>query len=339
MKSNAVGKMITWLVILLGVLMLTPGYSDRAWAKEEKAGKETPVKQELKFFSGSPSAGATWYPLSVGITQIFERSIPGLKTSLVPGGGAGGPITVGEGKADSGLVTLTILLNAYDGLPPFKKAYTNSMLVANLYDHFFHLVVLKDSGINKITDLKGKVISPGPKGQFSETCFRELLKVHNINPDKDVKIVSLGFADATESMKDGTVDCFASVSPPNTAVEDLSMARQIKFLDIDDVMVRKFCETLSGFQPTVWPASKLSYKGIDKDVKTVTTPVSIIVRTGLPNDLVYKMAKALAENLKQLDQVSPPMRGFEPKDLSRDLSPKAKFHLGAEKYYKERGWR
>lgn len=340
MRSKAIDKMIIWLVTLLWLLMFIPSYSDRASAKEEKAGRETPVKQELMFFSGSPSAGAAWYLLSVGITQIFERSIPGLKTSLIPGGAGGGPISVGEGRSQAGLVNLGPLLDAYEGLPPYKKPYGNLMLSANLYDHFFQIIVLKNSGINKITDLKGKIVSPGIKGQYSEFWFKKLLKVYNIDPDKDIKIVSLGFGDTVSAMKDGAVDCLATAaSIPLPAVEDLAMARKINFLNIDEVELKKFCETVNGFQPTIYPASKMPYKGEYNDTRTACVPLSVMVRTDLPNDLVYKITKALAENLKDLEQVSPPMRGFEPKNLAREISPKAKFHPGAEKYYKERGWR
>lgn len=329
MKNRSIIK----LILLVGLFMLIPGFSNSAPEKSE-------VIQEIRFFSGSPAAGGAWYPLSVGITQIFEKSIPGLKTHLVPGGAGGGPISVDEGESDTGLSTLGIILDAQEGLPPFKKAYGNLRLLGNLYDHIFQIIVLKNSGINKISDLKGKVVSPGIKGQYSEFRFKKLITLYNMDPEKDVKIVSLGFGDTVSTMKDGFVDCLASVAPfPMPAIIDLATSREIRFLDIDEVQLKKFCEMVNGLLPGVYPSSKISLKGKYNDIKTAFTPLNIIVRGDLPEDLVYKMTKALAENLKSLEEVSPLMKGFEPSNLGRKLSPKTRFHPGAEKYYRERGWK
>lgn len=335
MKSKVLRKDIFRLIILVALFTFVQYHSSSASGKEE-----IPIKQELRFFSGSPAAGGLWYLISVGITQIFERSIPGLRTSLAPGGAGGGPISVGEGQSAAGLVNLGAFLDAQEGLPPFKKAYGNLMLLANLYDHVFQIIVFKDSGINKITDLKGKIISSGIKGQYSEFWFKKLLKVYNMDPERDVKIVNLGFGDTVSAMKDGRVDCCASAaSMTNPGINELAASRNITFLSIDDAELKTFCETVNGFRPGIYPGSKVPHTGKYSDFKTAFMPLSVMVRADLPEDFVYKMSKALAENLKDLGQVAPLLVGFEPKDLAREISPRAKFHPGANKYYKEKRWR
>ena len=320
------------LMVVLPLITAFPNYSHA-----QKQG-EASVK-ELKFFSGSPAAGGVWYLLSVGITQIFEKSIPGLKTSLIPGGAGGSPISVGEGGAQAGLANLGPFLDGQEGLPPYKKAYGNLRVLATLYDHVFQIIVLKDSGINKIADLKGKVVSPGIKGQYSEFWFKKLLSIYGMNPEKDVKIVSLGFGDTVQSMKDGKVDCLATAAPiPMPSVEDLATARDIKFLSIDNEQLKTFCATVNGFEQGVLRANKIPFKGKHTDVMTAFLPLVVIVRADLPDEVVYRMAKSLAENTKSLETISASLRGFDPKDLARRLGPKAVFHPGAVKYYKERGW-
>ncbi len=329
-------KSIIGVVELFGIivsLMFFPGYSDSAPEKVE-------VKQELKFFSGSPSAGGAWYVLSVGVTRILEKSIPGLQTSLVPGGAGGGPISVGEGNAQTGFVNLGPFLDAQEGIYPYQKAYDNLRLLGNLYNHVYQIAVLKDSGINKIPDLRGKIVSTGIKGQAAEFSFKKLLKIYNIDITREIKFVFLGFNDSVEALKDKKIDCWAQPnSLPTPATEDLAMSREIKFLSIDDPQLQEFCSTVNGFRPGIVLGNKIPYKGKYDDLKTAFMPLSVMVRADLPEELVYKMTKALAENLKDLAPVSVSMRDFEPKNLARDLSPKAKFHPGAERYYKERGWR
>jgi TRAP transporter TAXI family solute receptor len=328
-------KCLFCIIIIFGILVFTPGYSNSQPKQEAK-----PVAQELKFFSGSPAAGGVWYLISVGITQIFQRSIPGITTHLVPGGAGGGPIVVGGGKADAGLANLGPLLDAQEGLPPFTKTYDNLRVLGNLYDHVFQIIVLKDSGINKISGLKGKVISPGVKGQYTEFWFKKLIKVYNMDPEKDIKIVSLGFGDTAEQMKDKRVDCLATAGPlMMSAMEELATSRDIKYLNIDDAELKKFCATTNGFRPGVVPGDKLVQARKYPNLVTALQPLLVMVRADLPEELVYKMTKALVENLKDLEQLTPPMRGFETKSIARDISPKARFHPGAERYYKERGWR
>jgi hypothetical protein len=328
-------KSLTCVAIIVGLLILIPSYSNGAPKQDQK-----PVAREIKFFSGSPAGGGVWYMISVGITQIFQKSIPGLSTSLVPGGAGGGPMVVGGGKADAGLVNLGPLLDAQEGLPPFPKAYGNLRLIGSLYDHVFQIIVLKDSGINKIRDLKGKVISPGVKGQWTEFWFKKLVKIYGLNPDKDVKIVSLGFGDTVSSMKDNRVDCLATAGPlMMAAMEDLASSREIKYLPIDGPELKRLCETVNGFRPGVVPGNTLVQSKVFPDLVTALMPLSVMVRADLPDDLVYKMTKALAEHIKDLQQLTPPMRGFDPKNLARSISPKVIFHPGAERYYKERGWR
>lgn len=330
------------------VMLLAVGCSGKGTEKKENTGQAQPSKtasgsaqmpSELRFFSGSSASGGAWYGLSVAINQIFEKNVPGLKTSLIPGGAGGGPISVGEGQSDAGLVNLGPLLDAQEGLPPFEKKYTNLRLVANLYDHVFQIVVLKDSGINSIQDLKGKTVCPGVKGQYSEFWFKQVLQIYGMDPDKDVKISNLGFSDAAEAMKNGQVDAIVSAAPlPLPAVTDLAMARNIKLLPFDKAELATIEKEMNGFTATVYPKDKIPYKGDFTDLDTALMPLSIMVRADLPDDLVYQMTKALAENITDLEHVSSQFKGFDPKSLARDLSPKAVFHPGAEKYYKEKGW-
>lgn len=250
-------------------------------------------------------------------------------------------MVVGSGKADAGLVNLGPLLDAQEGLPPFRQSYNNLRLIGSLYDHVFQIIVLKDSGIKSIRDLKGKIVSPGVKGQWTEFWFKKLFKIYGFDPEKDIKIVSLGFGDTVESMKDNRVDCLATAGPlMMAAMEDLASSREIRYLPIDQKELKKLCETVNGFRPGLVPGNTLvQSKSSFPDLQTALMPLSVMVRADVPEDLVYKMTKALAEHIQDLGQLTPPMRGFAAKSLARDISPKAKFHPGAERYFKERGWR
>jgi len=76
---------------------------------------------------------------------------------------------------------------------------------------------------------------------------------------------------------------------------------------------------------------------MDSDLMTAGTPLVITTHTEVPEDLVYKITKAMSEKVNKLEGVSAAMRGFNPKNLALDVG--VPLHPGALKRYKELGWR
>jgi hypothetical protein len=61
----------------------------------------------------------------------------------------------------------------------------------------------------------------------------------------------------------------------------------------------------------------------------------MIISSKLPDDLVYKITKAMVTNLPRLADIVKDMKGVTAKDLAQDIG--IPFHPGALKYYKEIG--
>src|SRR3546814_3891013 len=79
---------------------------------------------------------------------------------------------VQEGKADFGFGNSISTVDAVNGRAPFTAKSTNVCQVANLYPQYFQVVVLADSGINSIADLKGKSIAVQTRGNTAEVISR-----------------------------------------------------------------------------------------------------------------------------------------------------------------------
>jgi len=70
--------------------------------------------------------------------------------------------------------------------------------------------------------------------------------------------------------------------------------------------------------------------------ETSLSHFSIIgISAKLPDDLVYKITKTLANNLPRFADVVKDMKGVAPRDLALDIG--VPFHPGALKYFKEIG--
>ena len=142
---------------------------------------------------------------------------------------------------------------------------------------------------------------------------------------------------AVDLMKDGHIDAFcdlnSSLKDPSTV--DLSITREIRILPISDDIYGELAKTAAGLYQAVIPAG--SYNGVDQDVPTISSRLGLIVNPDLSDDLVYKLAKFLAENwVSDMHPVSKSLANVQPQGLAQELG--CPFHPGAAKYYRERGW-
>ena len=309
------------------------------WAFLSTNGMAQVKPQEISIRFAAAEPGGVWYPLAVGVSEIMKESIPGLVVSIEPGGGFGATLKVGEKKCEVGFSLGGTAMDAIGGVKPFPKAFPDIRSIGTLYIHYLKVAVIKGSGINGIKDLKGKKVSTGPKGQVSEYWAKVMFEIYGLDPSKDLTIRSLGFTDTIQSIKDGHLDAFfIGVPNPFPPMVDLSYARPITLINFEEDKIEAFCKKVKGFVKAVIPKKDLQhYKGVDSDLMTAGTPLVITTHVDVPEDLIYKMTKAMTEKVGKLEGVSGAMRGFNPKNLALDVG--VPLHPGSLKCYKELGWR
>ena len=80
-----------------------------------------------------------------------------------------------------------------------------------------------------------------------------------------------------------------------------------------------------------------AYHGVDSDVATIGVTNVLVVSSAIENDLAYAIVKLMFDQKAALVAAHPEARHLEV-PTAADVSP-APFHPGAERYYKERGWK
>ena len=80
-----------------------------------------------------------------------------------------------------------------------------------------------------------------------------------------------------------------------------------------------------------------TYKGVDENVETYAVTATVVTSANASEQMVYDTVKTVFENLDELKGTHAAFRGLEPKAMLKGLT--APLHAGAEKYYKERGWK
>jgi TRAP transporter TAXI family solute receptor len=289
-------------------------------------------KFDLKMMTGP--MGGSWYPLGGAIADAIQKEIPGVTVSVAPGGGMANVEGLELGKCDIGYSNSSSAVDAFYGRPPFKKKTENMRQLANLYPQYFQMVVWEDSGIKTVADLKGKTISPGPKGHTGELLAQQVLEVYGLSYKDMAKVHHVQYSDSVSLMKDGHAQAFIlGTTIPASTIIDLAAAKKIRLLSLPDDKIKALQKINAGYLKRVIP--KGTYPGVDYDVPGVGYFTHLVISAKLPDDLVYKITKTLANNLPRFANVVKDMKSTTPKDLALDLG--IPYHPGALKYYKEIG--
>jgi TRAP transporter TAXI family solute receptor len=289
-------------------------------------------KVDIRMMTGP--TGGSWIPLGGAIAELIQKSIPGTNISAAPGGGIANVMAVEEGKTDIGFGNSSSSVDGVAGRAPFKAPTKNVRQLANLYPQYFQMVVLEDSGIKSVADLKGKAICPGPKGHTGELLAQQVLQLYGLSYKDMSKVNHVQYSDSVNLMKDGHADAFIlGTTIPGSSILDLATSKKIRLLSLPDDKIREFQKMNAGYLKRIIPAG--TYPGVNYDVPGVGYFTHLVISAKLPDELVYKITKVISENVGRLADVVKDMKGVTVKDLALDIG--VPFHPGALKYYKEVG--
>ena len=279
--------------------------------------------------------GGSWIPLGGALKHMWEGAIPGLQIQQQPGAGIANVRGVDEGKAQIGFANSSTTVDGIEGRPPYPKKVTKVCQLANLYPQYFQVVALSNANVLSFADLKGKTLVTQPKGNTSEILTGEVLKINGMSYDSLNKVnFQASYTDAVDMMKDGHVQVFTlGTTAPASAIMDLASARDIVMVPVDDKTMAALKKENPGYNKLTIKAG--TYPKQDKDVPAIGYTTHIVAACDLPEDVVYKMTKAMATNVGDMAAVVKPITGLTAKDMAIDIG--VPFHKGAARYYKEVG--
>jgi NitT/TauT family transport system substrate-binding protein len=162
---------------------------------------------------------------NISVGQADQSSIPvglglwkkeGLNVEVIGVSGATAGIQqVAVGQVAYALVGTDALLIARSKGVKVKGFFTS------VQQPVYQVVSLKGSGINKIEDVKGKTIGVPDMSSGSVPFMRTILRRSNIDPDKDVKWVSVGYGGtAANAFRQKVIDVWAAWDTIVAALEN-----------------------------------------------------------------------------------------------------------------------
>jgi TRAP transporter TAXI family solute receptor len=294
--------------------------------------------QQKTIAIGTGGTGGVYYPLGGAVANVLSKNLPNVQaTAEVTGGSVDNLKLIGAGKSELGFTMADAALDALMGEDTFKgnKVALQTLLV--VYPNRMHVVTIEGSGIEKMSDLKGKRVSTGSPGSATEVMAFRVIEAAGLDKDKDMKRERLGVSESVNAVKDKKIDAFFWVGGiPTAAVTDLAATpgTKLKLIDHSDVVAKMNAKYGELYSTGTIP--KGSYPGYDKDNAIAEVWNIIVTGDKMSNDEAYQIVKTLVEKKADLVAVHKEAESFSLDNQKQAKSP-IPFHPGALKYFQEKG--
>ena len=294
------------------------------------------IAQNISIATGG--TGGVYYPLGGGIAAALSKYVPGMQaTAEVTGGSVDNLKLIGSGKP---YIALSMVDAAQDALKGVEKFNGNKVPVRTLmilYPNRMHVVTIEGTGINKISDLKGKRVSTGSPGSATEVMAFRVIEAAGLDKDKDMTRERLGVAESVNAVKDRKIDAFFWVGGlPTAGVTDLASTPgvKIKMVDHADLVPKMNAKYGNLYVEDAIP--KATYRGMEADNKQATVMNILVAHEKMDDQTAYNIVKTIFEKRDDLIAVHKEAVNFKFETQKAAASP-LPFHPGAAKYFTEKG--
>lgn len=170
---------------------------------------------------GSAGAGAQDGTIKVAVLRqphlfaphYYERFLPdGMKVETVPFSNSTEiKNAVNTGSADFGVTGITSALQGAASNEPVR-------VIASAADGGSAIIARAGSGIRDVGDLRGRRIGYVP-GSSQDILLRLLLRRAGLDPQEDVQLLKIAYADMPDALERGSIDAFSGAEiGPSTAL-------------------------------------------------------------------------------------------------------------------------
>ncbi len=291
----------------------------------------------FRFKLGSTSVRSGLYANTVALAGVINKAYPGeIMVTVVETGGYVENLerlrrgTIMAGPASTGAAAASYLGNLDWKGKPDKDLRT-------LWGGYFtpiHLVASKKSGITSVEGFAGKTFAMNP-GTTSGWHMEYFLEAVNIKPN--YKLMGLGAS--PDAMKAGVVDGWFKAGFKDAAVLDIESAMEITVVPVTKEIMEKAEKVQPGLHRSMTIPAGL-FKAVTSEQLSYAYVIGDFVVKKIPDDVVYKIVKAVWENRAALVAPLATLKQGKFDDMvgnAVNFGLKVPFHAGAVKFYREAG--
>jgi TRAP transporter TAXI family solute receptor len=314
---------------MLGAIM-----SSAPIAQENAAGtKSALTATTLTLGTATPGGGFPVY--GAAVVEIVNKTDASLSLQPINTKGSTENVPLLEaGQLDLALVQGEVVHEALAGIgrPP-----ADLRIVAAMYSTPGMYVVRADSAYRSIGDLKGKPVAFGAKGSGLVILARYVLEGIGLDQERDFQAIYLERAgDGPAMVADGRAEALwgAGLGWPGFATVAKAPGGA-RFIAPDAAETRRILAKHAFLRPMSVPAG--SYPGQNEAIASVGSWSFILARPTLPDDVAYRIARALHRNEAALAALLAQARETTAANTLAAAPRKELIHPGVLRYLREIG--
>ncbi len=301
---------------------------------------------EEDFLLATASTGGTYYPVGVAIATLVKvrlQASDGINMSAISSAGSGENIRLLRDD-EVQFAILQGLFGAYaaSGSGPLESEgkQENLRSIAMLWQNVEHFVMpAADAPTGTIEDManvKGEPVSMGL--QNSGTLGSNEVIMGNLGmPLSDYELVYMGYNPSADALQNNQIAAMST--PGGVPVSGVTrafaaMSGQLKLLSFTDEQIEKANGDFEDLW-TAFPIPANTYPGQTEDVTTIGQPNFLAVNADVSEESVYKITKAVFENLPFLQAIHPATNEMSLDSALAGLP--MPLHPGALRYFEEAG--
>ena len=291
---------------------------------------------------GTGGVTGVYYPTGGAICRLVNkgRKEHGIRCSVESTGGSVYNInTIREGELEFGVAQSDWQYHAYNGSSKFEDqgAFEGLRAVFSVHPEPFTVVARADSGVSSFDDLKGKRVNIGNPGSGQRGTMEVLLEAMGWSTDDFALATELKAAEQSAALCDNQIDAMVyTVGHPSGSIQEATTACDSVLVNVTGAAVDQLIADNSFYRSATIPGGM--YRGSDSDTTTFGVGATFVTSDAVSEDAVYTVVKSVFENFDDFKKLHPAFGLLTEEQMVNDgLS--APLHPGAEKYYKERGWK
>lgn len=288
----------------------------------------TVMAEELRI--GTASLGGAFYPMGQSISNVVNAHA-GNDITMVPvvtGGSVQNPNLISSGEVEIAITNNNLAVLATKGIGPYKATGPIDIgAVAALHPSVLHMMVLADSDIKTVEDLKGKRVAVGPAGGGTLGFVNFLFPLHDMSID-DITPSFVSYSDGFSQLTDGTVDATLALSGfPAGAVMQATAGAELRFISFSD---GKLDQALAANGAFVAVEVSTDVYGTKEAGKVIGVNNMLVAPNSLDAATVQAITAAIFDNLSELQAENANARQIDP---AMSLKLAIPLHAGAKAYF------
>ncbi len=300
-------------------------------------GSSTPGEGKREFISvGTAPAGGAFYTVGSAICEVVNehRGTLNWRVNAESTGGSMENIRLlSQGKLQFAMSNSSITYFAVRGSEGWEETH-DVQSVSTLFPNIAMFVTLANSGIEKVSDLKGKSVFLGPEGAGFEFFVKPILAAHGLTLD-DIDARFGSQQSAVDLLGDGAVAAaMIGGGTPNPALSQMAQANAIRLVPYDDQAKQQLIADYSFFEEAVIPGG--TYNGIDADYQGLNVgSAHLITHKSVDEQMVYDFVKLVYEQRAAIAERHRAASNIGPETVAAPNG--IDYHPGAERYFREAG--